>query len=509
MTNNNFQNDELPQPSSAEISEAKISGQVSLSQESLNQVSTSQDAPTDPAPVNVDSVNEETTGNGVDAFLNVETLEQKGLEIVQWVKTHLWSIDMALQLGILFLALVPAALLGPRLKSLILNKLTPILPWPILKRAAKALAELATPIALFLTLRIASSVLGGGSRDHYLVDAGISLLSAWIIIRLVTLVIRSPFWSRVAFYVAWPIAAMDAFGLLDNVIGEMEKISFPIGENEVGDPINFSALDGLRVMLIFAVLFWLSGILKRFLAERIYAVDELAPSVKALLNKILGILLPIAAFLIALQLVGFNLATLTIFGGAIGLGVGLGLQKTISNFIAGFTLVADKSITPGNVIEVGNTFGWVTQMGARYVSVRTRDGTEHLVPNDRFIEEGVVNWTHVDKTVRLHAPIGVSYNTKDLRGVKSLCEEAALKVPRVLKNPKPNCNLMEFGDGAIKFDLRFWINDPASGISNVRSEVLLLIWDELKANGIEVPYPQHDLHIKSLPNGLTTPFASS
>ncbi len=452
---------------------------------------------------NTDKIADESgfSGEG-EALFSAENLHQYTLDIVNWFKADVMTVEVLLQVGILVGAIVPAALFAPRLKTLIRERLVPLLPLPALKRAASALAEIATPISLFLILQIARTALAASGFGTVLIEAGISLLSAWIIIRMVTLVIRSAFWSKVAFYVAWPIAALDAFGVLGNVFNELEKISFPLGENDVGQTIRFSALDALRVMVVFGFLFWVANLVKGFLANRIRSVDELTPSIKTLLIKIIDILMPIIALLIALQVVGFNLATLTIFGGAIGLGVGLGLQKTISNFIAGFTLVADKSIKPGDIIEVGDTFGWVTQMGTRYVTVRTRDATEHLVPNDQFIEDGVVNWSHCDKVVRLHAKIGVSYNTEDLRKVKELCEGVALGTERVLKTPAPNCNLMEFGDSSINFDLRFWINDPAKGVSNVRSDVMLGIWDTLKANNIEIPFPQRDLHIKSLPSGI-------
>ena len=178
------------------------------------------------------------------------------------------------------------------------------------------------------------------------------------------------------------------------------------------------------------------------------------------------------------------------------------MQRTVSNFFAGFTLIADKSIKPGDVIEIEDSYGWVTAMNARYVTLRTRDGTAHLVPNDKFIEEGVVNWSHDDRVVRLHAPFGVSYETRDVRGLARAAEERALTIDRVLKTPAPRCNLMEFGDSSINFDLRFWINDPANGSANVRSDVMMAIWDMLHEMNIEVPFPQRDLHIKSAPDGL-------
>ena len=378
-------------------------------------------------------------------------------------------------------------------------QVAPRAPYGVLRRAANAFAHIATPIALYLTWQSAALALAAAGRKSEIVTAAISLLAAWIVIRLITLVIRSPFWSRAAFYVVWPIAALDAAGLLDEAVRYLNGISIPIGVGANGAASSFSALDLVRVIFIFAALFWISSLVSRFLKSQISAVDELTPSLQALLIKILDVVLPAAAFLLALQIVGFNFATLAIFGGAVGLGIGLGLQRTISNFFAGFTLIADKSIKPGDVVEVGTTFGWVAEMNARYVTVRTRDGKSHLIPNDRFIEDGVINWSHSDRTVRLHAKFGVSYGTRDLRAVKKAAEETALAVDRVLKAPSPMCNLVEFGDSSVNFDLRFWINDPANGVANVTSQVMLALWDRMHEMGVEIPFPQREITIKSWP----------
>ncbi|MEL6371609.1 MAG: mechanosensitive ion channel domain-containing protein [Pseudomonadota bacterium] len=430
-------------------------------------------------------------------LIGVEEVTTQASELLVWAQNNLLTLNMALQLGVLLGGLIPAAIFGPQIKKLIATQLAPRAPYGLLRRAANAFTHIATPIALYVIWQIAIIVIGAAGRPTAVVEAGVSLLTAWIIIRLVTLVIRSPFWSKVAFYVAWPIAALDAFGVLDDVTRQLDGLAIPLGENDNGNLITFSALDLIRTLVIFGVLFWLAGFVNRFLTTRIQGVDELTPSLQALLIKILNILTPVIAFLIALQVVGFNLATLTIFGGAVGLGIGLGLQRTISNFFAGFTLIADKSIKPGDVIEVGDTFGWVTQMNSRYVSVRTRDGTAHLVPNDKFIEDGVINWSHSDKVVRLHAPFGVAYSTRDVRAIARAAEQMALSVERVVEKPAPRCNLVEFGDSSVNFDLRFWITDPANGIANVRSDVMMAVWDKLHDMGIEIPFPQRDLHIKS------------
>ena len=449
-------------------------------------------------PVEQEGFNLPEEKSALQDLIGTDDLATNGQQILSWVQNNLLVPGVAIQLAIILAALIPAAFFGPRLKKLISERVAPLAPYGLLRRAANAFGYIATPIALYIILQIAGLALAATGISSAFIDASCSLLTAWIVIRLVTLVIRSPFWSQVAFYIVWPLAALDAFGLLDNVLRQLDAFSFQIGTNDLGQPEMFSALDGVRTLVIFGALFWVANFVNQFLKKRLSTVDELTPSLQALLAKILDILVPIIALLIALQVVGFNLATLTIFGGAVGLGIGLGLQRTISNFFAGFTLIADKSIKPGDVIEVGETFGWVTQMNTRYVSVRTRDGTEHLVPNDRFIEDGVINWSHADKVVRLHVQFGVSYATRDLRGIKKMAEEEAVKMDRVLKTPSPTCNLVEFGDSAVNFDLRFWINDPANGITNVKSTVMLMIWERLHDMDIEIPFPQRDLHIKSV-----------
>lgn len=443
--------------------------------------------------------------SSIDELIGAEDLSARAQQIIAWAQTQLSSADTAIQLAIVLGALAPAAVFGPRLQKLIMTQIAPRAPYGVLRRAANAFAHIATPIALYIAWQVAALSLAALGRSNGVVEAGVSLLTAWIVIRLVTLVIRSPFWSRVAFYIAWPLAALDAFGLLGGFMTQLDRLSVPFGQTAGGQTLEFSALDALRALLIFAGLFWIASFFGRFLKSRIAAVEDLTPSLQALLIKILDILLPTIAFLMALQIVGFNFATLALFGGAIGLGIGLGLQRTISNFFAGFTLIAEKSIKPGDVVEVGQTFGWVTEMNARYVTVRTRDGKSHLVPNDRFIDEGVVNWSHTDRVVRLHARFSVSYATRDLRAVKKAAEETALTIDRVLKSPAPVCNLVEFADSGVAFDLRFWINDPANGISNVTSQVMLALWDRLHEMGVEIPLPQRVLHLAPARSGEAQP----
>lgn len=473
-------------------------------QESPSQQGEPAPAPADPAPPGPAPADQ----SALDEFFGAGDLGDQLAIGLEWLGGQLSSIDVSIQAGIIAAALIPAAIFGSQIRKIIMAQIAPRAPYGVLRRAANAFAHIAIPIALYLIWQAASLILDATGRPNGVINAAVSLLTAWIVIRLVTLVIRSPFWSRVAFYIAWPVAALDAFDLLDNAIRTLDGLSVPLGRNADGTSGAFSAFDFIRVLIILLVLFWLAGAVSRFIKARIAASADLTPSFQTLLIKILDIILPSAAFLIALQMVGFNFATLAIFGGALGLALGFGLQRTISNFFAGFTLVADKSIKPGDVVEVGQTFGWVTEMTARYVTIRTRDGKAHLIPNDRFIEEGVINWSHSDRIVRLHAPFGVGYATADLRAVKKAAEETAATVERVLKTPAPLCNLVEFGDSRINFDLRFWINDPANGVANVTSQVMLALWDRLKEMGVEMPYPQRDLHIRTLPAPAPAPTQS-
>ena len=196
---------------------------------------------------------------------------------------------------------------------------------------------------------------------------------------------------------------------------------------------------------------------------------------------------------------GVNLSAFAFIGGAIGVGVGFGLQKVVSNLISGVILLLDKSIKPGDVIEVGDSYGRIQSLGARYVSVVTRDGFEYLIPNEDLITQQVINWSFSSKLVRLKIGVGVSYGA-DIHKAMDLVVEAASGIDRVLTQPGPVCQLKNFGDSSVDLELRIWIADPEKGISNISSALRIAIWDAFQENGIEIPFPQRDLHIKSQPS---------
>ncbi len=438
----------------------------------------------------------QTESSALEALVPVADLKSMGLSFLEDTYSLITNPEFILQILLIVVAVVPALLFSSRLSALF-NRFETNIESQILRRLLRAVSILSIPIVAYLSLFLFRVALGSAGWPSVWVSGAISLLTAWILVRTVTLVIRSQLWSRVAFFVAWPIAVLDIFGVLGPVIDQLQALYLPLGEDSDGKPVRITVLDVIRTLLYFALLMWSANLLSKLLQQQIDQLEELTPSFKALLNKILNVLVPVIALLIAFQIVGFNIATLAVFSGAVGLGIGLGLQRIVANFIAGFAMIADKSIKPDDVIEVDGNMGWVTSMQARYVALRTREGTELLVPNERLMTEGVVNWSRSDRVVRLHAPFGVAYSTSDLEKVQEIAVAAANAVDRVVAEPEPICNLVGFGDSSVDFDLRFWIGDPIEGLSNVTSDVLLGIWKGLKDEGIEIPFPQRDIHIKS------------
>ena len=228
--------------------------------------------------------------------------------------------------------------------------------------------------------------------------------------------------------------------------------------------------------------------------KKIKQLPNLPPSLQVLLSKLIRTSLIVISFAVALSTIGLDLSSFAILGGAIGVGIGFGLQKVVSNLVSGLILLIDRSIKPGDVIEIEGTYGWINSLRARYASVITRDGKEHLIPNEDLITNRVINWSFSDRNVRVRAPIGISYSS-DPRKAINLCLEAAKSSSRTLEDPEPRCLVTSFGDNSINLELRFWIDDPSNGVGNIRSEVLLSIWDRFKENEIEIPFPQRDIRI--------------
>jgi small-conductance mechanosensitive channel len=261
---------------------------------------------------------------------------------------------------------------------------------------------------------------------------------------------------------------------------------------------------GVTLLILFAAV----RLIGRFTSHSIKRSKGLDPTQQLLAQKLVGVALLVAAFFIGIDIVGIDLTALAVFSGAFGLAIGFGLQKTFGNLIAGIILLMDRSIKPGDVIVVGDSFGHVTKIGVRAVSIVTRDGKEHLIPNENLMTQEVENWSYSNTNVRVHIPIGVSYDC-DIKLAQKLMIEAAMKPARVLKMPKPTVWLRAFGDSSVDHEILVWIKDPESGVGNVQSEILNRVWVLFKENGIEIPFPQRDIRIKEWPGPPPTGGASS
>ncbi len=404
-----------------------------------------------------------------------------------------WSAyQIAILLGLLVVSFIVYRLLRPRIRE----ALGQISGWPKWSLRLLAILNRRLMLIIFTVLTSATYVvmlqLIKFPSKSYFVGIFASLGLAWLFIAVVTGMIKNRTLRKVITWVGWIYVTLKIVGLWDRATILLDSAAIEVGGSHL------SVLMVLTAILTLAALMAVAGILSKYLTSRIQQIDEMdmSPSIKVLLTKGLQLTLFSMAFLMGLRTIGFDLGNLALLSGAIGLGIGFGLQKIVSNLVSGVIILLDKSIKPGDVISLDGTFGWITQLGARYASIETRDGREYLVPNEDFITNQVINWTHSSNFVRLDIDFGVSYDS-DPHEVKRICTEAPLTVGRVVSNPAPVCHIINFGDSSIDFRLRFWIKDPTGGLTNIRGNVYLALWDALKANNIEIPYPRRDVTILS------------
>ncbi|QCO55993.1 mechanosensitive ion channel [Pseudorhodobacter turbinis] len=300
--------------------------------------------------------------------------------------------------------------------------------------------------------------------------------------------IGNRFLSRVVTWGAgfWVVAVILGFDA--EVLSFLDSLAISFGD------FRLTALTVIKALIVTGLLVAGARMLTRGATGRIKGNADISPSMQVLAIKATQLFLFGGAFYIGLKAVGFDLTGLAVLSGAIGVGLGFGLQKVVSNLVSGIIILLDKSIKPGDVISLGTTFGWIEALGARYVSVVTRDGKEYLIPNEDLITGQVVNWSHSNRFVRLDLFFGTAYDD-DPHLVRKLAIEAALGVDRVLGDRLPVCHIVGFGDSSVDFILRFWIADPTAGLTNIRGNVYLALWDTFKTNGISIPFPQREVKV--------------
>ncbi len=415
--------------------------------------------------------------------------------------TEFWRIaleyfrqpSILIQLGLIAALYFPALLLSWRLEPRLEKQARKIKGMPEVLRLIvvflRRLEWLLFVALLFVAEVVTTAINWPG--NNYLISSAMLLAASWLVISVVSHVIRSRAIGKLFAIIAWTYVAAAILGFTDEVSTLLDGAGFEVGN------IRISLLRILQAILFLGVLLWLSLALGNFLERRVQQIDELTPSLRVLIGKILRIVLIVVAVLVAMSGLGIDLTAFTVLSGAVGVGIGFGLQKVVSNFISGIIILMDQSIKPGDTISLGETFGWIRELRARFVSVVTRDGREFLIPNEDFITREVINWSFSDRYVRLDVPFGVSYDS-DPHEVVRIAIEAASAVDRVDGTSRPPvCWLTGFGDSSLDFLLRFWISDPQQGLTNIRGKILMSLWDAFKENDIEIPYPHRELLVKN------------
>ncbi len=402
------------------------------------------------------------------------------------------------EVGVLVLAAAGALLVHRVLSQGLLERTEQNTEYAMRHLALRTLQRILLPISMLMGVLVGRALLQHQGMPVGLLDLAVPLLISLATIRTVVYFLRKTFrpgpavkaWENLIATSVWIVVALHLLGWLPAVLDGLDGMAMQVGEKRI------SVLAVGKLVLAVAVLWMLALWIARLIENRISQAEYVNASMQVALVKLSKFLLLLLAFLLALDAVGIDLTALTVFGGALGVGLGFGLQRIASNFISGFIVLFDRSIRPGDVITIGDKFGWVQELRARYVVVRDRDGVDRLIPNETLITNEVINWSFGDRNVRLKIPVSISYDN-DPEQALALLREAAKTNPRVLAEPEPATRLMAFGDSGIELELRVWIQDPESGLASVRSDINLAIWRAFKAAGIVIPYPQRDLHIRS------------
>ena len=353
------------------------------------------------------------------------------------------------------------------------------------------------PVTALLVVLLGKVLLRHWDAAHVnLLNIAVPLLGSLALIRLVVYALRHAFapsgWisasERFIAGTVWLGLVLHLTGFLPEMINALDEFSFYLGKQRISLLMILAGL--LSVAATMLVALWLG----KALESRVMRAERLDMNLRVVLAKLIRALLILSGILIALPAVGIDLTVLSVFGGALGVGLGFGLQKIASNYVSGFIILLDRSIHLGDLITVENRFGTVSRLTTRYMVLKSADGTEAIIPNETLISTVVVNHSYSDRCMRLALSVQVSYQS-DLERVMALMEEAAAAHPRVLKEPPPRAFLKSFGDSGIDLELGLWINDPEEGQLNLKSDLNLAIWRAFSKEGIEIPYPQREIRI--------------
>jgi small-conductance mechanosensitive channel len=405
------------------------------------------------------------------------------------------------------IALIMAALLASALAHYIKRWLRPLAARSDLARWPRRLVIVGMVLApsfmtLVLVLGLRALFAAVGLRVE-LIDIAMDLATVLVLVRFgvhslsVSLGPNSWIraWENRITVVIWAVISFQVLGWFNGIERTLDSIDLLPGKTQ------FSLWALLKGVVVIAGFLIVTSLIARTIERRVMKMEGIAISTRIGISKFSTFSLLALGVLLGINASGVDLTALTVLTGAIGIGLGFGLQAIASNFVSGFVLLMDKSIKPGDVISFTGTtgtsnenFGWVQELRGRYIVIRDRDGVETLVPNQHFINNQVVNWSYSDQRVRIRLPVMISFQDDPELALQVLIDAAA-NHPRILKDPGPVSRLMSFENFGMRVEVRFWIRDPMNGVNNVRSDVNREIWRLFKKHGITIPVQQHDVRM--------------
>ncbi|RPJ48130.1 MAG: mechanosensitive ion channel protein MscS [Betaproteobacteria bacterium] len=407
-----------------------------------------------------------------------------------WAELH--SVKILWQVGVL----AACVIIGWALSRRYGRRLTGHVPLDATQALGiGSMKRLLFPLSTLAVVLIAKAILRHWQSTH-LLNVAATLLLVMALIRISVYVLRHTFapsqWLRASErwigWVAWIGVAVYLTGLWPPVREALLDTGFTIGKHKFSLLL---VLQGtLSVVLTLLAALWLG----RITESRLMRATSLQINLRVMFSKLIQILLLLAALLIALPSVGIDLTVLSVFGGMLGVGIGFGLQKIAANYISGFIILLDRSVSIGDLITIGEHTGTLTKMTARYVVVRSLGGLEAIIPNETIITSTVVNHSYSDRRVRVALPVQVAYTT-DLDAACAAMVNAAKGNPRVLQDPAPATLIVEFANSGINLELGVWVDDADQGTASLRSDLYAEIWRAFRQLGIEIPYPQREVRV--------------
>ena len=369
-----------------------------------------------------------------------------------------------------------------------------------LKRGAAAFRRIIFPLLAMLLLVGGRAALGHWYSTN-LLSVAIPLFGALAAIRFAAYLLRLAFshggwldtFERSIATLVWIALAMHLTGILPEIVGWLSDVEFAVGRHKLSLWTLLSAAFWIGVTMLLAM--WAGAALEGWLMR----AEGLHSSLRVVFARLGKAVLLVVAVLVVLPLIGVDVTVLSVFGGALGVGLGLGLQKIASNYLSGFIILLDRSIRLGDMITADNHYGEVTKITTRYVVVRSLTGVEAIIPNDLLVTTTVLNNSYTDKRVRLAVRVQVAYRT-DMAGALRILVEVAREHQRVLKEPEPTAQVLNLADSGVDLELGFWIEDPERGSQNVRSDVSLALLEAFRSRGIEIPYPQREVRLLPVPD---------